>query len=200
MNTSVDRLFENEGDVFLSSSYADFQQLPSIQETTGNSQPKAPPRTRGQSKSPDGEFHQGTPVLPGRQLRKNLFDSSTVYLFVAGIKADPSATSTPERRVAGRESPAPSTARSSRRDSLAEKPTGIAAKIQEPTAIPVRPSLGGDQLEQSYNGDLFKAYQKQKQKLQEKFQQREREWDDLVRQLSAPLPAQMIDNRLQGDG
>ncbi|XP_076171377.1 WD repeat-containing protein 47 isoform X2 [Ptiloglossa arizonensis] len=171
MNTSVDRLFENEGDVFLSSSYAEFQQLPSIQETTTNSQPKAPPRTRAQSKSPDG------------------------------VKADPSATSTPERRAGDRGSPAPSTARSSRRDSLAEKPTGVAAKITEPTAVPARgTSLGGEHLEQSFNGDLFKEYQKQKQKLQEKFQQREREWDDLVRQLSAPLPAQMVDNRLQGDG
>lgn len=119
---------------------------------------------------------------------------------ILGIKADPSAASTPERRVAGRESPAPSTARSSRRDSLAEKPTGVAAKITEPTAMPVRASLGGEHLEQSYNGDLFKEYQKQKQRLQEKFQQREREWDDLVRQLSTPLPSQVVDNRLQGDG
>jgi len=55
MNTSVDRLFENEGDVFLSSNYAEFQQLPSIQETTMNAQPKAPPRIRGHSKSPDGK-------------------------------------------------------------------------------------------------------------------------------------------------
>ncbi|GAB1861281.1 WD repeat-containing protein 47 isoform X4 [Camponotus japonicus] len=149
MNTSVDRLFENEGDVFLSSNYAEFQQLPSIQETT-NAQPKAPPRTRGHSKSPDG------------------------------VDVDPSATSTPERRVAGRESPALSTARSSRRDSLAEKPTGVAAKITEPTAIP--------------------EYQKQKQRLQETIQQKERERDELVRQLSAPLPMQVTDNRLQGEG
>lgn len=32
MNSSVDRLFENEGEVFLSNSYAEFQQLPCIQE------------------------------------------------------------------------------------------------------------------------------------------------------------------------
>lgn len=128
-------------------------------------------------------------------------NDSSFPLFVSAIKADPSAASTPERRVAGRESPAPSTARSSRRDSLAEKPTGVAAKITEPTnAIPVRASLGGDHLEQSYNGDLFKEYQKQKQRLQEKVQQKEREWDDLLRQLSAPLPPQVVDNRLQGDG
>ncbi|KAL6427942.1 hypothetical protein ACFW04_008396 [Cataglyphis niger] len=170
MNTSVDRLFENEGDVFLSSNYAEFQQLPSIQETTTNIQPKAPPRTRGHSKSPDG------------------------------VEMDPSATSTPERRVTGRESPALSTARSSRRDSLAEKPTGVTAKITEPTAIPVRAVVApGDHLEQSYNGGLFKEYQKQKQRLQETIQQKERERDELVRQLSAPLPMQVADNRLQAE-
>lgn len=176
MNTSVDRLFENEGDVFLSSSYADFQLLPSIQETTTtattttSNHPKAPPRIRGQSKSPEG------------------------------IKAaDPSAASTPERRISGRESPAPSTARSSRRDSLAEKPTGIAAKITEPSVIPTR-AIPVDQFEQSYNGDLFKEYQKQKQKLQETIQQKERERDELVKQLSTPLPPQIIEKRLQADG
>ncbi|XP_015608707.1 WD repeat-containing protein 47 isoform X2 [Cephus cinctus] len=169
MNTSVDRLFENEGDVFLSSSYAEFQQLPSIQEATNAAQPKAPPRTRGHSRSPEG------------------------------VKADPSTASTPERRVPGRESPAPSTARSSRRDSLAEKPSGIVAKIPEPSSVAARGTIPGDRLEQSYNGDLFKEYQKQKQRLQETIQQKERERDELVRQLSAPLPAQLPDNRLQLD-
>ncbi|XP_026831157.1 WD repeat-containing protein 47 isoform X1 [Ooceraea biroi] len=170
MNTSVDRLFENEGDVFLSSNYAEFQQLPSIQETTTNNQPKAPPRTRAHSKSPEG------------------------------VDVDPSVTSTPERRVAGRESPSPSTARSSRRDSLTEKPTGVAAKITESGATPVRAMAAGDHLEQSYNGGLFKEYQKQKQRLQETIQQKERERDELVRQLAAPLPVQVADNRLQGEG
>lgn len=117
-----------------------------------------------------------------------------------GADIDPSATSTPERRVGGRESPAPSTARSSRRDSLAEKPTGVAAKIAEPTAIPVKTAAIGDQLEKSYNGGLFKEYQKQKQRLQETIQQKERERDELVRQLAAPLPVQVADNRLQGEG
>lgn len=58
-----------------------------------------------------------------------------------------------------------------------------------------------DNLEQSYNGGLFKEYQKQKQRLQETIQQKERERDELVRQLAAPLqPVQVADNRLQGDG
>ncbi|KYN13337.1 WD repeat-containing protein 47 [Trachymyrmex cornetzi] len=124
MNTSVDRLFENEGDVFLSSNYAEFQQLPSIQETAMNAQPKAPPRTRGHSKSPD-----------------------------------------------------------------------------DPSVIPIRAMVApSDNLEQSYNGGLFKEYQKQKQRLQETIQQKERERDELVRQLTAPLPMQVADNRLQGEG
>jgi len=118
-----------------------------------------------------------------------------------GMDMDPSVTSTPERRVTGRESPAPSTARSSRRDSLADKPTGVAAKITESGAIPVRAAVAaGDHLEQSYNGGLFKEYQKQKQRLQETIQQKERERDELVRQLAAPLPVQVADNRLQGEG
>ncbi|XP_033221864.1 WD repeat-containing protein 47 isoform X2 [Belonocnema kinseyi] len=167
MNTSVDRLFENEGDVFLSSSYAEFQQLPSIQEAINAAQPKIPPRTRGQSKSPDGG------------------------------KVNPSAASTPERRLPGRESPALSTARSSRRDSLADKPTGVVAKIADPLTQPI---TTGDNLDHSYNGDLFKEYQKQKQRLQETIQQKERERDELVRQLSAPVTPQLIDNRLQNDG
>ncbi|XP_066603041.1 WD repeat-containing protein 47 [Prorops nasuta] len=165
MNTSVDRLFENEGDVFLSSSYADFQQLPSIQETV-NSQPRIPPRIRGSSKSPDG------------------------------MKGDPSAASTPERRIPGRESPAPSTARSSRRDSLSDKPTGVAAKITEPSVISARAPAAS---EQSFNGDLFKEYQKQKQRLQETIQLKERERDELVRQLTSPLPSHIVDNRLQNE-
>lgn len=117
------------------------------------------------------------------------------------MDADPSATSTPERRVPGRESPAPSTARSSRRDSLTEKPTGVAAKITDPSVIPIRTMVPpSDNHEQSYNGGLFKEYQKQKQRLQETIQQKERERDELVRQLTAPLPMQVADNRLQGEG
>ncbi|KAJ9596343.1 hypothetical protein L9F63_012618, partial [Diploptera punctata] len=145
MNTSVDRLFENDGDVFLSSSYADFQQLPAILET--NSKPQPPPRVRGRSRSPDKKGGTGGAV--------------------------PSAASTPEHR--GRESPATgtSTARSSRRDSLTDKPI-----------IPSGTTVG-------YDGDLLKEFQRQKQRLQETLQVKERERDELIRQL------QHTDNRLQ---
>ena len=98
--------------------------------------------------------------------------------------------------MTGRESPTLSTAMSSRRDSLADKPTGVAAKI---TDAGVTHPVTGDNLEQSYNGDLFKEYQKQKQRLQETIQQKERERDELVRQLSAPAVSQAIDNRLHSD-
>lgn len=171
MNTSVDRLFENDGDVFLSSSYAEFQQLPSIQESTATVNSQSKTIARAHSKSPEG------------------------------CKGDTSTASTPERRIPGRESPAPSTARSSRRDSLADKPTGIAAKIPDPTPVQTRNSnFVGEQLERSYNGDLFKEYQKQKQKLQETIQLKEKERDELYRQLSGPSPGQMVDNRLQSEG
>lgn len=126
-------------------------------------------------------------------------NSENVILLIdfLGGKANPSAASTPERRLPGRESPALSTARSSRRDSLADKPPGVVAKIADPLTQPI---TTGDNLDHSYNGDLFKEYQKQKQRLQETIQQKERERDELVRQLSAPVIPQLIDNRLQNDG
>lgn len=83
---------------------------------------------------------------------------------------------------------------------MTDKPTGIAAKITEPTAIPIKTAAVGQNHEQSYNGGLFKEYQKQKQKLQETIQQKERERDELVKQLGAPMSIQAADNRLQGEG
>jgi hypothetical protein len=154
MNTSVDRLFENDGDVFLSSSYADFQQLPAILESTPKPQP--PPRARGRSRSPDKKGSTGVAIS--------------------------SAASTPEHR--GRESPA--TARSSRRDSLTDKvvvPSGT-------TVVLTGADTSLDQ-QQGYDGDLLKEYQRQKQRLQETLQVKEREREELIRQL------QNTDNRLQ---
>ena len=152
MNTSVDRLFENDGDVFLSSSYADFQQLSAILET--NPKPQPPPRARGRSRSPDKKGGTGGAV--------------------------PSAASTPEHR--GRESPATatSTARSSRRDSLTDKPASTTVVLTGAADVP-----------QEYDGDLLKEFQRQKQRLQETLQVKERERDELIRQL------QHTDNRLQ---
>lgn len=72
MNASVDRLFENEGEVFLSNSYAEFLQLPSIQEQT--STPKAPPGVNQSStslsaaKSPERKVsNASTPEHKGRE-------------------------------------------------------------------------------------------------------------------------------------
>lgn len=139
MNASVDRLFENEGEVFLSSSYAEFQQLPSIQEQT--STPKVQPVSNQSSSSKS----------PERKI---------------------SNASTPEHK--GRESPASvGTARSSRRDSLNERPSAAQNIV---LTVPQEP------LEQSFTGDLLKEFQKQKQKLQETLAMREKEREELMRQ------------------
>lgn len=155
MNTSVDRLFENENDVFLSSTYADFQQLPAIQEqsTPKVTTPQGPPpplpqnsqpRTRTNSKSPERKV---------------------------------STASTPEHR--GRESPASiGTARSSRRDSLSERHTLPPQQIVLSSPVP------DPTLEQSYNGDLLKEYQRQKQRLQDTLQIREKEREEIIKQIN----------------
>jgi hypothetical protein len=154
MNTSVDRLFENDGDVFLSSSYADFQQLPAILETSPKPQP--PPRVRGRSRSPDKKGSTSGAIS--------------------------SAASTPEHR--GRESPA--TARSSRRDSLTEKPV-----VPSGTTVVLTGADTAVDHQRGFDGDLLKEFQRQKQRLQETLQVKEREREELLRQL------QSTDNRLQ---
>ncbi|KAJ3661361.1 hypothetical protein Zmor_005759 [Zophobas morio] len=144
MNTSVDRLFENEGEVFLSNSYAEFQQLPSIQEQTSTPKLATPPCTQSAVK----------PKSPERKV---------------------SNASTPEHK--GRESPASvGTARSSRRDSLNEKPVNV---VENVLSGPVEPTL-----DRSYNGDLFREFQKQKQKFQETMALKEREREELLRQMN----------------
>lgn len=62
MNSSVDRLFENDDEVFLSSSYGDFQQLPSIQEQTST------PKVTQAAKSPERKVsNASTPEHRGRE-------------------------------------------------------------------------------------------------------------------------------------
>lgn len=139
MNSSVDRLFENDGEVFLSNSYAEFQQLPSIQEQT--STPKV-----------------SAGNVPARSPERKVSNAST-----------------PEHK--GRESPASvGTARSSRRDSLNERPAAAAAQSIVLT-VPQEPVL-----EQSFTGDLLKEFQKQKQRLQDALAVREKEREELLRQ------------------
>nr|CAD7396043.1 unnamed protein product [Timema poppensis] len=167
MNTSVDRLFDNEGDVFLSSTYADFQQLPSISESSTSSTPKpqAPARVRGRSRSPDKKAGGS----------------------VASV-GTPSAASTPEHR--GRESPSmtSSTARSSRRDSLSDKPLVAGASVLLTADSLSHPP---QQQQREFDGDLLKEYKRQKQRLQETLYLKDREREELLRQL------QTTDNRLQ---
>lgn len=141
MNSSVDRLFENEGEVFLSNSYAEFQQLPSIQEQSSTPKNNTVPPTV-KSKSPERSKH--------------------------------STASTPEHK--GRESPSSvGTARSSRRDSLNERAIPAQNVVVSNVTQPIS--------EQGYAGDLLKEFQKQKQRLQETLVMREKEREELIKQL-----------------
>lgn len=153
MNTSVDRLFENESDVFLSSTYADFQQLPAIQEQTSTPKVTTPQGTP-----------QGTPQPPNNtantQVRPRANSKSP--------ERKVSTASTPEHR--GRESPASvGTARSSRRDSLSEK------LVSPPQQIVLTAPVADFTLEQSFSGDLLKEFQRQKQRLQDTAREREKQ-------------------------
>lgn len=68
MNTSVDRLFENEGEVFLSNSYAEFQQLPSIQEQTSTPKVLSNTLPTMHTKSPERKVsNASTPEHRGRE-------------------------------------------------------------------------------------------------------------------------------------
>ncbi|KAL3284880.1 hypothetical protein HHI36_019017 [Cryptolaemus montrouzieri] len=151
MNSSVDRLFENEGEVFLSNSYAEFQQLPSIQEQTSTPNVPASGKPRTRSRSPD-------------QRASNV--------------------STPEHR--GRESPA-SIARSSRRDSLNEKHQGPNINHQNLATVQAVAAqiVNESPYEQNFQGDLLKEFQKQKQRLQDTLNAREKEREELLRQINS---------------
>lgn len=150
MNSSVDRLFENESEVFLSNSYAEFQQLPAIQEQTSTPNQKKTP-VRPKSRSPDNKAADNK----------------------------------------GRESPASvGTARSSRRDSLNERPVNAHNIVLSPPQPQV--SIESSGFEQSFNGDLLKEFQKQKQKIQDTIALRDKEKEELMKQLNR----QDIDRKL----
>lgn len=146
MNTSVDRLFDNEGEVFLSSSYAEFQ-LPSISEQ-----------------------HSTPVVVPTAVSRRDRSDSPADRRALPTNGGVASNASTPEHRSSASTS---TTARSSRRDSLSEKPVSSATT-----------TIIGD----SFDGDLLKEYQKHKQRFQQ-------DSGTLTREEDVLMPKQ-IDNRL----
>lgn len=178
MNTSVDRLFENESDVFLSSSYADFQQLPSIQEQASTPKVTTPQQPTAQLQQPQQQ-----------QLQLQQQQQPSVSKIRASSKSPErkvSTASTPEHR--GRDSPASvGTARSSRRDSLSER------HPPAPQQVTLTAPTGEASLEQSFSGDLLKEFQRQKQRLQETLQTREKEREELIKQLNSQ------DNRLHED-
>lgn len=139
MNTSVDRLFDNDGEVFLSSSYTEFQ-LPSISE------------------------QHSTPVAGTTRSRRDRSGSPADKRPSQG--GAPSNASTPEHRSSASTS---TTARSSRRDSLSDKPISACTTL-----------IAGD----SFDGDLLKEYQKYKQRFNDGSLGR----DDVTKH---------VDNRLQ---
>lgn len=160
MNTSVDRLFENEGEVFLSNSYAEFQQLPSIQEQTTSTPKLTTVKVNNINVNNNSQQQQQFAVVKSKSPERKVSNAST-----------------PEHK--GRESPGSvGTARSSRRDSLNEKP--VAA--ENPVLVP--PTSAEPSLERSFTGDLLKEFQKQKQKFQESMAIKERERDELLRQMN----------------
>lgn len=166
MNTSVDRLFENDNeDVFLSTTYADFQPTSAVVETSTPKQNSAANRKR--SKSPDS--------------KKSSNVSTTA--------------SSPDHR--GRESPSTSTARSSRRDSLVDKPVSSIS-----SSLPTNQLVNGNSaVEQNVSrvpdnfdgGDLMKEFQRQKQRLQETLISKGRQREELLKQI------QGADNRIAED-
>ncbi|KAK3913898.1 WD repeat-containing protein 47 [Frankliniella fusca] len=118
MNTSVDRLFETDGDVFLSSSYGDLfpPGLPAIQEMQHAA-------TATSTSTPHKQTAAEAGGGGGKAAAAGSKQPSTV---------NSSATSTPEHR--GRESPANS--RSSRRDSLTDRPLSMPPPAVPPPAAP----------------------------------------------------------------
>lgn len=151
MNTSVDRLFENDNEeVFLSTSYADFHTNNTGAETSTPKQINIP--NRKQTKSPESK--KGSNI------------STTA--------------SSPDQR--GRDSPV-STARSSRRDSLVDRP-------YQPTVPPTQLVNGNDEpnngVHDNYEGDLMKEYQKQKQKFQETLIAKGKQREELMKQVQDP--------------
>lgn len=151
MNTSVDKLFENENDVFLSGTYNEL--LPSISEAQQSTPKTALSSTRSQS------------------LERKSTTGST--------------SSTPDQR--SRETSNSTTARSSRRDSLSDKPNVAGAMLMLSDASGLTGSQNYDQ------GDLMKEFQKQKQKLHDTIIAQDKERQELWRQL------QNTENRIQED-
>ncbi|KAK6628828.1 hypothetical protein RUM43_002644 [Polyplax serrata] len=145
MNTSVDRLFENDNEeVFMSTTYTDFQPTTSVVET---STPKPNPNKT---------------KIASPQSKKGSNVSTTV--------------SSPDDR----DSPS-STARSSRRDSLGDKPLQIGPPIQLVNGNGAGDSSGRPV--DNYDGDLMNEYHKQKQKFQETLIAKGKQREESLRQV-----------------
>ncbi|XP_056642117.1 WD repeat-containing protein 47 [Diorhabda carinulata] len=167
MNTSVDRLFENDGEVFLSNSYGDFQQhMPSIQEQSSTpksnvntlpSFPKNPNLDRKSNTSTPEPKDRDSPASVGTEMtpRGDFFDNRTVL---------------------------PNVVFTSRGASNAD--TG---------AVP-------QSADQNYSGELVREFHRTKQKLQETLVQREKERDELIRQINSENQKLTGESKQSGSG
>uniref|UniRef100_A0A6B2E6Y3 CTLH domain-containing protein n=1 Tax=Phlebotomus kandelakii TaxID=1109342 RepID=A0A6B2E6Y3_9DIPT len=77
MTSSVDRLFENDGEVFLSSNYNDFQGLPSIQEAT-SAQSKSPEPGKLTEESTAGRDSPNTATSTAKSSRRDSLSEKIV--------------------------------------------------------------------------------------------------------------------------
>ncbi|XP_072385106.1 WD repeat-containing protein 47 isoform X1 [Diabrotica undecimpunctata] len=152
MNASVDRLFENEGDVFLSNSYGDFQQhMPSIQEQTSTPKPSA---------------NNTLPSCP----KNPIVDRK-------------SNTSTPEPK--DRDSPAPTGPEMTPRPDYYDSRTATQPVIFSSCAIANTEAGAIQPIDHSYSGELVREFHRTKQKLQEELMQREKEREELIKQINS---------------
>ncbi|GLH09425.1 uncharacterized protein GBIM_14501 [Gryllus bimaculatus] len=223
MNTSVDRLFENDDDVFLSSNYAEFQQLPAIQEGqqqnvagaanhvpaagAKSTAPNAPPEPRPFQKPPTKSCPLGhqrctrrRSLLPADPPRATRPANSAALSTARAPPAAHRSANKAQRTTVLSTAPAEHLqhqhhARCGRCGRAAHAPV-----LPPPAAAALGPGAGAaaavavngtNGTNGSFDGDLLKEYQRQKQRLQETLQQKEREREELVRQLA------VADNRLQ---
>lgn len=187
MTTSVDRLFENENEVFLSGNYNDLPPLPSISEVMVQQQ------TSNNSKTLGGSVSANISVTPPQHhLHHSKSHSPERRNIVFSTPPPPASSSAAEMRTHEHHTMIPSNIinirpPAVRRDSLSE---GRSVSSSQPVTPPAATSASNpvmltnmsimtDSIQNYDQGDLMKEFQKQKQTLIIQ----EREKQELLRQL-----------------
>ncbi|GAB0097046.1 WD repeat-containing protein 47 [Sergentomyia squamirostris] len=98
MTSSVDRLFENDGEVFLSSNYNDFQGLPSIQEAPSVPS-KSPDLGKVSEESPAGRDSPNTATSTAKSSRRDSLSEKIVHHDLHALPNPPLAAHPPARVV-----------------------------------------------------------------------------------------------------